>query len=118
MAMATPPLDTMTAAAIGRVPFLNMAPFFHGLADNGWRWLDLVPRELGAEAQAGRILAGPMALADFLRQSDRFERLGPLGVAVRGRCQSVLLLSRKPLRQLDDATIAVTEQTSTSVLLL
>jgi len=113
------PLETVPATAIGRVPYLNMAPFFDGLNVNGgWQWLDVVPRQLGEEAKAGRVIAGPMAVADYLRQSEQFERLGPLGVAVRGRAHSVLLLSRKPIRQLDDATIAVTEQTSTSVLLL
>ena len=62
--------------------------------------------------------AGLLPLADFLRLQDRFERVGPFGIAVRGRARSVLLFSRRPIRQLDGATIAVTEETSTSVLLL
>ena len=63
-------------------------------------------------------MAGPMALADFLRLNETFERLGNLGIAVRGRCGSVLLFSRKPARQLDGEIIAVTEETSTTALLL
>lgn len=115
---------------IARVPYLNCAPFFEGLALNeaparpgdhgagGWEWVDIPPRQLGVEAEHGRILAGPMALTDFLRLQDRFERLGPLGIAVRGRCGSALLLSKKPIRQLDEAAIAVTEDSSTTALLL
>jgi chorismate dehydratase len=59
-----------------------------------------------------------MALADFLRLGDQFERLGNLGIAARGRCGSALLFTRKPIRQLAGATIAVTEETSTTELLL
>ncbi|MBI3319389.1 MAG: menaquinone biosynthesis protein [Candidatus Omnitrophica bacterium] len=109
----------LTNTAIGRVPYLNCAPFFHGLTvEESWAWVDLPPRQLGFEAEAGRIVAGPLALADFLRLQDRFERLGPLGIAVRGRCQSVLLFSRAPVRQLHDATISLTDDTSTTALLL
>lgn len=49
---------------------------------------------------------------------ERFERIKPFGIAVRGRARSVLLFSDKPIRQLEGATIAVTEETSTTALLL
>lgn len=77
-----------------------------------------MPRQLGEQAAQGAVDAGLLPLADFLRLQDRFERLGPFGIAVRGRVRSVLLFSRRPIRQLDGATIAVTEETSTSALLL
>jgi len=79
---------------------------------------DCVPARLGERAAAGEIDAGLLPLAEFLRQEDRFERIGPFGIAVRGRAQSALLFSRKPLQQLDGATIGVTEETSTTVRLL
>lgn len=114
-----PSSEIQTKTVIARVPYLNCVPFFQGFAgDESWEWVDVPPRQLGVEAEAGRVAAGPMALADFLRLQDRFERLGVLGIAVRGRCPSALLLSRKPIRQLDDAVIAVTEETSTTALLL
>jgi len=77
-----------------------------------------VPRQLGEQAATGGVDAGLLPLADFLRLQDRFERLGPFGIAVRGRARSVLLFSRRPIRQLDGAAIAVTEETSTSAILL
>ncbi|MBI3087717.1 MAG: menaquinone biosynthesis protein [Candidatus Omnitrophica bacterium] len=114
-----PSSELQAKTVIARVPYLNCLPFFEGFAgDESWEWMDVPPRRLGAEAEAGRVAAGPMALADFLRLQDRFERLGALGIAVRGRCGSTMLFSRKPLRQLDDAVIAVTEETSTTALLL
>jgi len=117
--MATAP-PNVTKTAVARVPYLNCAPFFEGLLlGDAWEWVALSPHRLGVEAEAGRVTAGPMSLADFLRLQDRFERLGPLGIATRGRCGSALLFSRKPLRQLEaGSTIAVTDDTSTTVLLL
>ncbi len=79
---------------------------------------DLVPRELGLKAAAGEVTAGPLPLVDFFRLEETFERVGPFGIAVRGRAHSVLLFTRKPVRQLDGAVIAVTEDTSTTIILL
>lgn len=77
-----------------------------------------VPRQLGLKAASGEVTAGLLPLADFLRLEGRFERLGRFGIAVRGRVQSVLLFSRKPLQQLEAAAIGITDETSTSVILL
>ena len=79
---------------------------------------DVSPRQLGCEAASGQITAGPMSLVDYLRLQEAFERITNLGVAVRGRSGSALLFSQKPIRQLEDATIAVTDETSTTALLL
>ena len=116
--MGTTSAKPATKTTVARIPYTNCAPFFHGLAAGGWEWVDVSPRQLGEDAKAGKLLAGPMALADFLRLNETFERLGSLGIAVRGRCGSVLLFSRKPARQLDGEIIAVTEETSTTALLL
>jgi len=80
--------------------------------------VDCVPRELGRRAAAGELTAGLLPLADYLKLEGTFERLGHFGIAVRGRAHSVLLFSRRPIRQLDGATITVTHETSTSALLL
>ncbi len=109
----------LTKTVIGRVSYLNSTPFFHGWpSGDAWDWIDASPRQLGQEAQAGRLTAGPMALGDFLRLRDQFERMGNLGIAVRGRCGSVSLFSKRPIRQLDGATIGITDHTSTTALLL
>ncbi len=109
----------MTTTRIARVPYLNSAPFYLGLAlGERYELTDCVPRVLGERAAAGELLAGLLPLADYLRLEGTFERVGRFGIAVRGRARSVLLFSRKPLRQLEGAVIAVTEETSTTALLL
>ena len=109
----------MTTTRIARVPYLNSAPFYRGLAlGERYELTDCVPRALGERAAEGSLLAGLLPLADYLRLEGTFERVGRFGIAVRGRARSVLLFSRKPLRQLEGAVIAVTEETSTTALLL
>ena len=103
----------------GRIPYLNSAPFFRGLPlGTRWELADLVPRELGEQAAAGAITAGLLPIVDFFRLQGAFDRLGRFGIAVRGKARSVLLFSRKPIRQLDGCVIAVTEETATSAVLL
>ncbi len=124
MAISSPnptvvPVSTTTPLVVARVPYLNCAPFFAGLElGPGGSWAEVPPRQFGAQAAEGRVIAGPMSLVDYLRLQDQFERLRPLGIATRGHCGSALLFSCKPVRQLDGATIGVTDETSTSALLL
>ena len=101
------------------MPYLNSAPFFRGLALGGrFELVDCTPREVGQRAASGELAAGLLPLADYFRLEQTFERIGRFGIAVRGRARSVLLFSRVPVRQLDGATIAVTEETSTTAVLL
>jgi chorismate dehydratase len=110
-------LGTATVAA--RIPYANAAPFYALWGDAPFAVRNLVPRELGREAEAGAVDLGLMAAADFLRLTDRFEPLAPaMGVAARGPVQSVLLFSRRPAAALDGALISVTPETSTSIRLL
>jgi chorismate dehydratase len=94
-------------------------PFFRGLSVNErWTFTDGAPRALGAMAASGEVVAGLLPLADYFRVQDQFDRLGHFGIAVRGRARSAILFARKPLRQLDGTTIAVTEESSTTARLL
>ena len=93
-------------------------PFFRGLPLAAhFELTDCVPRELGVKAAAGEVVAGLLPVVDFFRLQDSFERLGHFGIAVRGRTRSTLLFSRKPIRQLDGATVALTEESSTTACL-
>ena len=110
-------LTTATMAA--RIPYANAAPFYALWGDAPFAVRNLVPRELGREAEAGTVDLGLMASADFLRLTDRFEMLQPaLGVAARGIVQSVLLFSRRPAGSLAGALVSITPETSTSIKLL
>lgn len=109
---------------VGRIPFLNCAPFFHdverrlGADASGIAFTDLVPRALGRAMLEGTVDAGPVPVADYLRMKDELTRVGRLGIATRERAGSVLLFSTKPIGKLGGARVAITGQTSTSGLLV
>ncbi len=109
-------ISTRTIAA--RIPYANAAPFYALWHDAPFAVRNLVPRELGREAEAGGVDLGLMAAGDYLRLQDRFELVGPFGVAARGPVQSVLLYSRRPADSLAQALVSVTPETSTSIRLL
>lgn len=114
---AFPHLSTATVAA--RIPYANAAPFYAHWHEAPFAVRNLVPRELGREAEAGNVDLGLMAAGDWLRLKDRFELLQPpMGVAARGNVQSVLLFSRRPAGALEGALVSVTPETSTSIRLL
>src|SRR5690349_2398889 len=114
--MTAPRLSTATVAA--RIPYANAAPFYALWHDAPFAVRNLVPRELGREAEAGNVDLGLMAAGDYLRLRDRFELLAPMGVAARGPVHSVLLFSRRPAAALANALVSVTPETSTSIRLL
>jgi chorismate dehydratase len=115
--MTAPRLTTSTVAA--RIPYANAAPFYALWHEAPFAVRNLVPRELGREAEAGGVDMGLMATGDYLRLADRFEMLEPaMGVATRGPVLSVLLFSRRPANALRGALVSVAPETSTSIRLL
>ncbi len=102
-----------------RIPYANVAPFYALWDRAPFAVRNLVPREVGREAEAGRVDLGSMAAGDYLRMKDRFELLEPpMGVACRGEVQSVLMFSRRPADALAGARVSVTPATATSIRLL
>lgn len=116
---STAPSTPTTTTRVARVPYLNSVPYFHGLTLGEYgTLLEAVPRQLAQAADAGEVAAGLLPVVEFFRLRGRFERLGPFGIAVRGRAHSATLFSRVPLRQLDERLIAVTPESATTVMLL
>jgi len=114
----SPESKLLTGTVAARIPYANAAPFYALWHDAPFAVRNLVPRELGREAEAGTVDLGLMATGDYLRLQDRFELVGPFGVARRGPVQSVLLYGRRPASALAGALISVTPETSTSIRML
>jgi chorismate dehydratase len=102
---------------VGQISYLNSQPFYPLLLGEH-RLIPTPPSELGKMARKGEIDAGILATADYLVCADRYEPIGALGVANHEEVRSILLASRRPIAELDSATVGVTEETSTSVRLL
>ena len=80
--------------------------------------MESTPRATAQQTAEGSVHAGVVPVVAFFRQEAQLDRLGRFGVAASGRSHSVILFSRRPIRQLDGAAIAVTQETTTSVCLL
>src|SRR5258706_10614462 len=88
----------LTSTVAARIPYANAAPFYALWSDAPFAVRNLVPRDLGREAEAGRVDLGLMASGDYLRLNPRFELLARYGVATRGPALSVRMFSRRPPR--------------------
>jgi len=106
---------------VGQIPYLNSEPFYFGLAASGGSNVELhplAPRAMGQLAAQGALDAGLFSLMDSVRLEDRFEPLGDFCIACDGEVQSVLFFARRPIEEMAGATVAVTGETATSVVLL
>jgi chorismate dehydratase len=106
---------------VGQIPYLNLEPFFFGLpasAGPGVELHPLPPRAMGQLAAEGGLDAGAFSLMDSVRLADRFEPLSDFCLACGGEVRSVLFFAHRPIEEMAGATVAVTGETATSVVLL
>ena len=78
----------------------------------------LVPSELTRAAREGEIDAGPVPVVDYWGLEDRFNRLGQFCISTLDKSRSILLYSKRPIQDLEGATLGITSETSTSRRLL
>lgn len=103
---------------IGHFPSAPWAPYYAPLWAMKAERVRCVSSQVRELALQGELDATPMATVDWLEMSNRFVRLGALGIAYRERAQSVLLFSPVPVTQLGGVPIAVSTETTTSIRVL
>lgn len=103
---------------VGRIPYLNVFPFYRGNVCEHWEpFVDGPPSVLGRMAAEGLLDAAPLAAVDTFRLDEVFEPLGSLGIASRGPVKSVLFFSRRPFNDLSGAHVILTGDSVTSAAL-
>jgi chorismate dehydratase len=105
---------------VGHITYANCVPFFHHLAGCGFagRIVPGVPAELNRLLAAGAIDVSPSSSFEYGCHWRDYLLLPDLSISARGPVQSVLLLSHRPLEALEEAEIALTGESATSVNLL
>jgi len=103
---------------VGRIPYLNVAPFHHYWSAGDVAFIEKHPRQLGLLAREGLLDCAPLPVVDGFALEETFEPCGSFGIAAEGKVMSVLLFSRVPLERLEGRTLAVTGASSTSRALL
>lgn len=105
---------------IGHNPNTNMLPMFHFL-DWGNPLLEKVtaePSGHNALLSTGQIDMAPVSAFAYAERWQEYAVLPDLSVSVRGRVGSILFFSKVPLAELQGRTVALTDQSATSVNLL
>ena len=93
---------------VGKITYLNSEPFYYKLVRDDIELVNFVPSALGKAAEQGEIDAGPLPLVDFFRLQDRFKQLAQFCICTVDKSRSVLMFAKKPIQDLEGATIGVT----------
>jgi chorismate dehydratase len=102
---------------IAQISYLNTALYFSNWDQNLFPLSPGVPRMLAQAASQNQLIAGPLPLVECWNLEEHFSNLGHWGIASRERSQSVLVFSKKPFSRLNDITLGLTQESSTSVVL-
>lgn len=106
---------------VGHIDFLNCLPLYDGLVRSGGL-LDVrlrreTPDVLNGLLLAGELDIGPISLVPALQHTDEIVVLPDLAVGSDGPVLSVVLVSTRPVEELDGAHVALGSTSRTSVLL-
>lgn len=107
---------------IGQLSYCNAFPLFGGW-DFGQQprpgtFIKNAPSYLNKAMSDGTLDVALMSSIEVLKQKEKLEQVASYGIAASGAVQSVCLYSSCPLEDLDRATIAVTDESATSIALL
>jgi chorismate dehydratase len=105
---------------IGRIAYLNVAPYFHYLHEEGFTGeiIDGVPSALNTMLAEGSIDACPSSSYEYGLHADDYYLLPGHSISSVGPVHSVLLFTPGPLHCLAGTEIAITGESATSINLL
>ena len=107
---------------VGRIPYINTYPVY-GAVDRGILPLDAtmidgVPSALNAAMERGSVDVSVVSAVEYALHSERYLLLPDLAITCDGPVRSVMLFSKRPVSELDGATVLVSRSSMTSVELL
>jgi len=107
---------------LGRIPWINTFPVY-GAIDRGLVSVaaDIVTgtaSELNDLLAAGELDVSVVSAVEYARNAAAYHLLPDLAISCDGPVRSVKLFSRRPVTELDQATVLLTASSRTSVLLL
>ena len=107
---------------LGRIPWINTFPVY-GAIDRGLVKVDAemvsgTASELNDLLAAGELDVSVVSAVEYARNAAAYHLLPDLAISCDGPVRSVKLFSRRPVTELDQATVLLTASSRTSVLLL
>jgi chorismate dehydratase len=107
---------------LGRIPWINCYPVYSAI-DRGLVPLDAglitgTAADLNDLLAAGELDVSVVSAVEYARNAAAYHLLPDLAITCDGPVHSVMLFSRRPVHQLDGATVLRTSSSRTSILLL
>lgn len=107
---------------LGRIPWINCFPIYgamdRGLVPAGAELVTGTAAELNDLLGAGELQMSVVSAVEYARDAASYHLLPDLAISCDGPVRSVALFSRRPVHELDGATVLRTASSRTSVLLL
>ena len=86
---------------LGRVSYINTLPLFYNLKVSFAEFVEGTPSELAKLVSAGLIKGGILSSLFYLKNGERFVLLPNVSISSFGKTLSVLLVSNKPLEEIE-----------------
>ena len=106
---------------LGHIQFLNCLPLYYGMVKNDVLLdVDLVkadPADLAVMIREGELDLAPIPAIEYARHADELVLLPDIAISSDGEVQSILLISKVPVEDLDGRTVALTKASRTSQVL-
>jgi chorismate dehydratase len=107
---------------LGRIPWINCYPIYgavdRGLVPVAAKLVSGTASELNDLLAVGELDVSVVSAVEYARNAAAYHLLPDLAISCDGPVRSVLLFSRRPVTELDGATVLRTASSRTSVLLL
>ncbi len=107
---------------LGHIVYSNTFPPHAGIVTKNvmfpFELVEGIPTELNRLLNAGEIDVSPSSSIEYAMHPGRYVLLPNLSISARNRVRSIILQSRVPIEDLDGKTVALTNASATSVLLL
>ena len=112
----------MSVLRLGRIPWINCYPVYaaidRGLVRVSAELISGTAAELNDLLAAGELDVSVVSAVEYARNAAAYHLLSDLAITSDGPVHSVVLCSRRPVHELDGATVLRTASSRTSVLLL
>lgn len=113
---------TPAALRMGRISYLNVLPIYHpleaGILPHDYELVSGPPALLNDMMARGELQVSSCSCFEYARRPERYQLVEDLSIGSHGPVMSVLLLSRRPVRELGGERILISGESHTSVALL
>ena len=107
---------------IGKIPYANLFPIFYMLESecdcSGYEFIEGVPSALNYMLRIGEVDISPSSSIEYLRHSDEYAIVEDHSISSMGPVGSIILLSGKPIEELNGLSVLTSSHSETSVALL